>query len=281
MKLRFGGFLLLLLLLQTSVYSQFLDNIVEDESMLYAHTKQVNQFFRRFNGEENQYGERFSTKDSLYRSPKYRKRFIEMLFDKENPNINPRLKTEFIFNCTRLNHEKFLDFHGGSYFAEVKTSFVYKGEQKDCVLFLKLQEEEIGSKWVITNVVFEPFLKQFINAEKLPETDRKFLHPLSHELDFMNLIKVFTSKAVIEQFAEKDYKPDFLTLFIYEFKNSNLQFTTVKDVKFHFFQLDGWYFELSKFNRKSNNSGWLVSNLLKITDTDRTMLKSLIFREDQ
>ncbi len=280
MRLKPRGLLLILLFIKTAVSAQFIDNIVEDESMLYAHTKQVNQFFRRFNGEENRYGNRFAINDSLYRNPSYRKQFIEVLFDSENPNINPEVKKEFLDHCTYSFDQKFLDFHGGSYFAEVKTTFNYKGEQKECILFLKLQEEKIGSKWVITNVVFEPFLKQFINAEKLPDEDKKFLHPLSHELDFMNLIKVFTSKAILEQFAEKDYKPDFLTLFIYEFRNSNLEFLTVKDVKFHFFQLDGWYFELARFNRKSNNSGWLISNLLKITKEDQEVLKSLIFREN-
>ena len=279
MKIKIGGLLIILCLIQSSIYSQFIDNIAEDESMLYAHTKQVNQFFRRFNGEEDRYGERFLVNDPLYQNPAYRRTFINLLFDQQSTNIDPLIKNEFIYKCTQEESPNILDFHGGSWFAEVNTRFNYKGQELDLILFLKLQEEEIGSKWVITNVVFEPFLKQFIDVEKLPLEDRKFIHPLSHELDFMNLIKVFTSKAVLEQYAERDYSPDYLSLFIYEYRNSNLKFITIQDVKFHFFQLDGWYFELSKFNRKSNNSGWLISNLLKITKEDQKILKSLIFKE--
>lgn len=279
MKIKIGGLIVLLFLILPSVYPQYFDKYVEDESMLYAHTKQVNQFFRRFNGEEDRYGERLPINDANYHNPAYRRSFIDLLFDNQSTTIDALIKNEFIYKCTLADQQKHLDFHGGEWFAEVKTTFNYKGQELDLMLFLKLQEEEVGSKWVITNVVFEPFLDQFIDAEKLPEEERKFLHPLSHELDFMNLIKVFTSKAVLEQYAEKEFKPDFLTLFIYEFRNLNLQFVTVKEVKFHFFQLDNWYFELSEFNRNTNNSGWLISNLLKIDKEDQAVLRALIFHE--
>lgn len=279
MKIRIGALIVFLCLIQSSVQSQYFDKIAEDESMLYAQTKQVNQFFRRFNGEEDRYGERLPINDAYYHDPAYRRKFIDLLFDQQNTSIDALIKNEFIYKCTQADQQNFLNFHGGDWFAEVKTSFNYKGQERDLILFLKIQEENIGSKWVITNVVFEPFLDLFIDAEKLPEEERKFLHPLSHELDFMNLIKVFTSKAVLEQYAEKEFKPDYLTLFIYEFRKSNLKFVTIKDVKFHFFQLDGWYFELSEFNRNSNNSGWLISNLLKINKEDQKVLRTLIFRE--
>ncbi len=279
MKIRIGALIVLLCIIQSSVHSQYFDKIAEDESMLYAHTKQVNQFFRRFNGEEDRYGERLPVNDANYQDPAYRRTFIDLLFDQQNTTIDALIKNEFIYKCTQADQQKFLNFHGGDWFAEVKTTFKYKGIDQDLILFLKIQEEKIGSKWVITNVIFEPFLDLFIDADKLPEEERKFLHPLSHELDFMNLIKVFTSKAVLEQYAEKEFKPDYLTLFIYEYRKLNLKFVTIKDVKFHFFQLDDWYFELSEFNRNINNSGWLISNLLKINKEDQKVLRALIFKE--
>lgn len=279
MKMKIGGLLILLCLIQSSVYSQYFDKIAEDESMLYAHTKQVNQFFRRFNGEEDRYGKRLPLNDSLYQNPAYRRTFIDLIFDLQSPNIDALIKNEFIYKCTLPDKQTFLDFHGGEWFAEVKTTFNYNGEEKDLILFLKIQEEEVGSKWVITNVIFEPFLDHFMDVENLNDEERKFIHPLSHELDFMNLIKVFTSEAVLEQFAEKEFHPDFLTLFIYEYRKKNLKFVTIQNVKFHFFQLENWYFEVSKFNRNINNSGWLISNLLKINSEDKKVLKALIFGE--
>lgn len=267
------------LLIQLSCYSQFLNNFIEDESMLYAHTKQINQFLRRFNGEEDRYGKRLPNNNSIYRNSEYRKTFLNLLFDEQSTNIDNIIKQEFIHYCTQPEQQVFLDFHGGHWFAEVKTKFNYKGEEKDLIFFLSLQEEKIGSKWVINNIFFEPYFNQFINVDNLSEKNKKFLHPLSHELDFMNLIKIFTPNSLIEQYAQKNYKPDYFTLFIYEFRKGSFKFITIQDVKFHFFQLEGWYFELSKFNRNSYNSGWLISNLLKITKTDQEVLKNLIFQK--
>jgi hypothetical protein len=51
-----------------------------------------------------------------------------------------------------------------------------------------------------------------------------------------------------------------------------MSFESVGQVKFHFFQIDGWYFELAFFNRPGNNSGWLISKLFKITDAEKEEL---------
>ncbi len=267
-----------ILFIGSSVQSQIIDKFVDDESMLYAHTKQVNQFFRRFNGEEDRYGNRLSINDPSFQNSSFRKEFINFLFDAESTIINNSLKQEFIETVTDTANPLFMNFHGGNWFAQVKAVFLYNGAEKECTLFLKLQEEEIGSKWVISNVLFEPFTAYFINTENLTESQRKFLHPLSHELDFMNLVKVFKKDQIIEQYAENGFSPDYLSLFIYEFRKSNLQFKTIREVKFHIFQINDWYFELSEFNRKSYNSGWLISNLLKISKDDKEILKKFIYQ---
>ena len=64
--------------------AQNIGNFVEDESDLYASTKQVNQFFRRFNGEEDFKGERLYPEDKGYRDPELRKKYLENLFDHDN-----------------------------------------------------------------------------------------------------------------------------------------------------------------------------------------------------
>ncbi len=68
-----------------------------------------------------------------------------------------------------------------------------------------------------------------------------------------------------------------LTLFIYELKKGLFKFQTVADVKFHFFQIPGWYFELSEFNRSGFNRGWLISNLLKASDEQKDILRNYLY----
>jgi hypothetical protein len=248
-----------------------LGNLTGDESTLYAQTKQVNQFFRRFNNEEDRYGVRYYPGDKLYRDNAFRNTYLNMIFDQSSSFIGQDIKNEFIEDVTRSGSPKFLEFHGGSWFAEVASTFNYYGSKENMLLFLQLENENLGSKWVITNVYFNRFLRLFYKGEE-SEIDNSFLHPMSHELDFMNIYKAFRDKNYVEYYASKTYQPDYLSLLFYEIKNGNMSFVSVGQMKFHFFQIDGWYFELSYFNRPGNNSGWLISKLYKITPSEKEEL---------
>lgn len=237
----------------------------KDEKALYAETKQVNQFFRRFNNEESVEGNRYYSNDSLFRSPKNRVKYLGILFDHENPGLKKELKEEFIHQVAGAK-PVYLDLHGGEWFAQVNAVFVWKGQDMPVILYLKLQEEKVGSKWVIFKTSFKPFLKLF---NKDTSANRYFLHPLSHELDFMNLFKVFQdNKEHVEDYTPRDFPTDPLVPFLYEVKSGNLKFRTVNNVKFHFFQISNWYFELSRFNRSGYNSGWLISSLVKLNSKE-------------
>lgn len=250
-----------------------------DESDLYAATKQVGQFFRRFNGEEDFKGERYYPEDKMYRDPGLRKTYLENLFNSENPYITDALKQSFINEMLDKDDPKFLDFHGGNWFAEVTTIFTFKGQDEYLTLFLQLENDTVGSKWVITNVFFEPFAKVFADQDSLRLKGQKFLHPMSHEIDFMNLVRAFDSRESLENYLAWKYQPDYLTLFIYEFKQGNMQFKTITRVKFHFFQIPGWYFEISEYNRKGYNTGWLISTLMKISPDEKDVLMKYIYHE--
>lgn len=254
-------------------------NEMEDESRLYAQSKQVNQFFRRFNGEEDEKGDRYYPADKLYRSDKLRRQYLRVLFDESNRDISSSLKTEFVKDVLDKGENSILKFHGGNWFAELHTTFSYNGKNQPVILFLELEKHRLGTRWVIQKVHADMFGSFF-------ETDTvkvgKFLHPMSHELDFMNLRKAFENKDSINQFIVKRFVPDHLSLFIYEVRKGNLRFKNVDQVKFHFFQIDGWYFGISEFNRPGYNTGWLISNLVKLNNpSDKDLLRKFLYYETQ
>ncbi|WPP51051.1 hypothetical protein [Catalinimonas niigatensis] len=264
-----------LILLSWAAQAQGIGEYLGDESVLYAETKQINQFFHRFNGEEDQEGNRYYKGNKNYQDPKLREQYLKMLFDNQNPSLSNALKSEFVQKVNNKTKPVILDFHGGEWFAEVNARFTYKGREESAILFLKLQEEKVGSKWILTNAYFAPFAKLFSSDTT---GGVEFLHPMSHELDFMNLRKVFQdNKEKVDQFTARGYQPDFLSILLYEIKNSNLRFKTVTNVKFHFFQVDGWYFQLSKFNRPGYNRGWLISDLVKVSPQERELLTKYIY----
>ncbi|WP_373495276.1 hypothetical protein [Aquiflexum sp.] len=247
----------------------------KDDGRFAASTKQVNQFFRRFNAEESQDGQkRYYSGDPMYRDRELRGQFISILFDNETSGISNNLKSDFLRDVLAENLPLFLNFHREGWFAEVSSIFMYKGKRENVTLFLKIQPEGLGYEWVIDKVNFEPFKDVF---KKPTGSEKGFLHPLSHELGFMNLRRAFQDSDTPEAFTPKEYEPDYLTLFLYEMKKGNIRFETISDVKFHFFQINNWYFELNQFNRPGFNTGWLIGNLVKLNTGDKETILKYIY----
>ncbi len=242
-----------------------------DESLLYAQTKQVNQFFLRFNGEEDVQGKRYYPGNPGYRDLKTRRKYLNMLFDNASPNISSDAR--FVFTDEALNKKNpaLLDFYAPGWFAEVTASFLYKKEKGNLILYLKIEKQRSGYKWVISNVYFDRFNAWFTHLNDTANL-KYFIHPMSHELDFMNLHKAFREPEKLDFYFETGYQPDMTALFVMEMKNGNLTFVDVSHVKFHIFQVHNWYFELSWFNRNTMNSGWLISNLLRVTEKEKKEL---------
>ncbi|HNX86153.1 MAG TPA: hypothetical protein PKN12_04420 [Bacteroidales bacterium] len=242
-----------------------------DETVFYAQTKQMNQFFLRFNGEEDLQGKRLYPGDAGYHEIKARKGYINMLFDQTNTGISDDAKFVFIEQALNKKNPVFLDFHGNLWFAEVSATFQYKKEKVTLILYLKLEKQNGGYKWMFSNVYFDRFASWFTHVNDTANL-KYFIHPMSHELDFMNLHKIFREPGNIDYYLESEYQPDMLALFVMETKNNNLTFVSVDQVKFHFFQVPGWYFEVSYFNRNSMNSGWLISNILRVNEKEKKEL---------
>jgi hypothetical protein len=262
--------------IQFHLLSQKISNIYQDEeAALVASTKQVNQFIRRFNGEEDFKGNRLYPKDSKYRDISLRKTYLGNLINQENNSIK-QLTQEFIQDVNSSSKPKYFDFYGPNWFAEVSAKFLYNGKEQDVLLFLKIEEENSGYKWSIIGA-YAGFLDEEFKAS--PPTDVKFIHPMSHEIDFMSLRKVFKNNTKIDYYATKEYSPDYLTLFFYLVKKGNLVFQDVDDLKFHIFQIENWYFELQFFNRKGDNTGWLISNLLKVPEKEKASLIKSFYHE--
>ena len=266
----FSSLLILVLLLSVDLLplaAQSIGDVQMDEANLYAMTKQMGQFIRRFNYEEDQFGYKINPKDPSYHNKAKRQQSLGILFDQETYGSQPDLQRFFIEDVT-ADDSTFMTFLGGRWYSEVSATFKYRGKEVNLIMILGVEKEGLGSKWVLNNIYFSEFNKLFPTGE-ITEKEKHFLHPMSHELDFMNIYKIFKEPEVIEYYASKSFEPNYLTLFFYEIKKGNLVFQHVDSVKFHVFQIKDWYFEVSWFNRSGSNSGWLISNLIYIPEKEK------------
>lgn len=267
--LNFIVFMLFVYKPQAQTYSN-LGDVQNDERALYTMTKQMSQFMSRFNYEEDQYGKKLNPDSADYRNEEKRKKILPLLFDMENERTSGSLRDFFIEDLTK-NDSNYLEFLGGKWYSEVSATFKWKGKDVEISMILAVEKENLGSKWVLTNVYFSDFSKMFPKGD-ITEQQKHFLHPMSHELDFMNIYKIFRTPECIEYYASDSYSTDYLSIFFYEIKQGNLVFQKVNSEKFHIFQIDNWYFEVSWFNREGFNSGWLISNLIYLKDDEKDEL---------
>ena len=186
--------------------AQSIGDVHMDEANLYAMTKQMGQFIRRFNYEEDQFGNKINPKDPSYRSTEKRRQSLAILFDQQTYGSQPDLQRFFIEDVT-ANDSTFMTFLGGRWYSEVSASFKYKGKAVNIIMILGIEKEGLGSKWVLNNIYFSEFNKLFPTGE-IAEKEKHFLHPMSHELDFMNIYKIFKEPEVIEYYASKRFEPD-------------------------------------------------------------------------
>lgn len=263
----------ILAILVCSGYAQnnSLAGFSEDETILYTMNKQVGQFVKRFNMEEDQYGNVLPEDDKRFHNNELRQELLPGMFDKYNPRTSGKLKQFFIDDVTNADSSVFLNFLDQNWYAEVSTTFMADGAEVNIILYLTLEKENLGSKWILSNVWYSYFPNLFPLADSA-EQAKYFLHPMSHELDFMNLHKALERPDRIQLYASQKYYPDFLTLFFYQLKTGDLKFKQINAVKFHFFQIPDWYFELSYFNRTDTNSGWLISNLKYVNTAEKKVL---------
>lgn len=251
---------------------------IGEEGDLYAETKQVNQFFRRFNCEENILGERLYPGDSLFHDTKLRKGYLNSLFDGQNPYMTNDLKEAFIRHITDSRGSTYLDFHGGEWFAEVRATFRYKTKYEPVILFLKIQEQPVGSKWVFEAAYVDRYRESFVVDTMSRDS---FLHPLSHEIGFQNMSRMFRNNTSLGAFTATEFEPDHLSLLLFEVKEETMKFKQVDEIRFHFLQVNNWYFELSQFERPGFNRGWLISKLTQIPDDKKEILKRYILNNYQ
>ncbi|MBC8320965.1 MAG: hypothetical protein H8E34_09605 [Bacteroidetes bacterium] len=251
--------------------AQSFNGFTEDESVLHKMNKQVGQFVHRFNMEEDQFGKVLPKNDSRFRNNEMRLKMLPGIFDNYNPRTSGNLKKYFIVDVTNENQPVYLDFLDNDWYAEVSATFSSKSGDENLILFLKIEQENLGTKWVLSNVYFRNLYKLFPKTDTADQ-QKYFLHPQSHELDFMNLHRALDNPQQIEYYASTNYQPDYLTLLFYLMKTGQLKFKQIDGVKFHFFQIRNWYFELSYFNRNDTNSGWLISNLLYVNEKEKQEL---------
>jgi hypothetical protein len=221
--------------------------------------KQLGQFMGRFNNEEDVYGNLYPEENTELRPQ--RQKVLATLFNQAllADTTFRREANEFI-NMIAMS-SKTLNFYDKDWYSTVECKIIYKSQPKRLILTLINEGDySSGSKWVITGAKAD-----FLQVSQEKQEDRpNIIPPSNHELNFLDLIRVFNSDYTnINDYVDKDYQPCNLDMLFSAIRNGEIKMQAVTKTTYHFLQIPGWIFTVDFYNRASGNSGWLISSLQK------------------
>jgi hypothetical protein len=236
--------------------------------------KQIDEFMDRFNNADytpiRQY-----VKDQYKIEDVSRTDVLRSLFNLEKKQWNKPDIVRFLSQVSDSLPPPYLDFYDIDWYAELRCRGMQHGKQVffTLVLSIDLDEDTGGSRWII-NSVNADFLPQATPeglAFAVDETydASKALQPTSFGTDFMNLVSALKDTAHLESYVVRGAVDQPLTAFLNQLYRRELTFRQVDHIVYHFLQVDGWVFQVQDFHRATTNSGWLINDLLPVSEVQK------------
>lgn len=268
---RISSYIILIFVYSNCLSQTFIDN-GELNKQFAINVKQIDELFERFNYDSS--STTFLKKYIDYNKFEISRSFDRVFFLKSiifSDLLDTVIVNDFISNIIQSKKPIYLNFYDDDWFASISCSFDYLGKPVIIQLILKNQIKYCKqSKWVIYSVNSDIF--KFSAA--IDST--KSMSPMSHAVDFMTINRLFFDKVNQNNYYKRNFQPDQLSMFYILTFNDMLKFKRINSTKYYFFQIPNWYFTVEHFERKFNTSGWLISKIVKMDDTEKDRVKEEI-----
>lgn len=245
-----------------SCFGQSLD-FLSDENFAFK-VKQIDEFMERFNCVESasirDYLREHHAIDSVSRTS-----LVLSLFNREDTTWNEQDVRSFVSDIIRPAAPTKLDFYDRGWYVELNCTGEYKGREENFTLILSLEvlRRSRGAKWVIESVSAD-----FLGIGRSQDR-RRALNPASYGNNFIDLNEALQDTANIRNYLNLRRQHSQLLLFLNELHERQLVFKRINQITYHFLQIDDWIFKVRDFNRDTPNSGWLISELLRVNDRQK------------
>jgi hypothetical protein len=263
-------------------YAQvFTNDAAAREKHFIYEVKQIDEFFERFNNDSSSFlREVYKSRHVKFKID--RTKLIKSLFNYDTKSWGDNVVDSFTSAAVKIKMPTKRDFYGENWYAEADCKFQYNSSVIDMPIVLRVFTDQFKrSRWMVVAIksnalASEATLSPIITGED----NTKFISPVSHTTNFIELHKAFEDKANLADYFDKFFFDRTKSLEFYNaVLNDHIKFLYVKDVKYHFLQVEGWIFCVEYFRRQSLNSGWLINSLKKATADDKEEFKRLLLGE--
>ena len=226
-----------------------------------AKVKLMDEFFDRFNGKEiTPYIDK--SKSDL------KKKNLLSLFNMGmfKSRLDPLYVEADSLIMKVLSDSICLNYRDSIWFAKAKCLAIMNSKETELTLWLNVEKRtEDMSKLVIARAEGD-FLKLIPPKTKY----NMMLLPDDHETNFISLHRMTkdSSKQAM-RFARKDFVIDETSVFFTLVSMGLLKIEFVTDLQFEFYQVPGYKFAISYYEREKAICGWLISSFERISEEEK------------
>ena len=201
-----------------------------------------------------------------------REKALLSLFAREAiENTERRQLQTFVNQITDTLNPVLLDFYDTNWYAEVIAKVNHRGKLHRITLTLANKSIQQGvSYWHLVGCYASFFEISATAGHRLG------LNAGSHEIDFINLKNAFDSKNEFASMMPTNYEKDHLSMLLYAVENGDLEFLGVEKVRYHFLQVPGWAFSVEHFPSNPEVTGWLISDVVALSEEAKSDYKTQI-----
>ena len=240
-----------------------------NDDLYKTRVKLVDEFFDRFNGKELRPDINTNANDAKLKNLLVL--FNAGMFQSFEDSVFVEAKT---FAEKVIQDSITLQYQDSTWIAKATCHGKFKGNAVDFSLYLNV-ENRSGKmyKWVISKAEGSIFnLTPSLRKESI------MLMPDDHETNFMSLHRITSEKDdYILNYKQKYFNADPTTVFYAYVYTGILDIEYVKPLEFIFYQVPGYKFTISHFERENYNAGWLINSLEKVTDEEKTLFLNYIY----
>ncbi|MCR4816208.1 MAG: hypothetical protein K5842_03350 [Bacteroidales bacterium] len=210
--------------------------------------KLIDQFMSRFNGTDIPDG-------ADKNDPQLRRKLLLSLFDHDYLMQNQQFCLSFIDNAISKKYN--LQYEDSTWYAIVDCDAFYGSKAVKLTLAFRTRKDSKGlMKWVISSAVGDALQ---LAPSKTSSTLK--ISPVDNELDFIHL-KDITSKNedLIINYSDPSFNVDQTSVFFALVYSGQLRIGQVTNLSYQF-DIGDYYVFVTRFNRDTTNSGWLISDI--------------------
>ena len=260
-----------------SANAQYFTNINRNEDIFNYEVKVIDEFFERFNDDPKSFI-RTAYKNQKKAFNVNRGQLLVSLFNLSNGALAGDTTINGFIRQVTTNNE-FINFTDTNWYANIVAIVDYNGKQMEVPMVLHIFASKEGwAKWMIASAgelrpTKEP--KSSVNYKEfkvnVPPT---YISTSAVSTDFSELHHVFASNINQANFFDKAFlNTEQGKAFCGLLKSDKIHFLYVSNIRFTFFQVSNWVFTVEQFKRQSLNSGWLINDIKKVSEAEKTELE--------